>query len=79
MSLRVLQTQPDSRLVALAREGHEPAFEALVRRYRKELLSYCRRLQPQSGSAEDALQQALLQAWKALRAGADVRDVRPRR
>jgi RNA polymerase sigma factor (sigma-70 family) len=64
-------------LVALARDGHEPAFEALVRRYRKELLSYCRRLQPQSGSAEDAVQQTLLQAWRALGAGAEVRDVRP--
>jgi RNA polymerase sigma factor (sigma-70 family) len=77
LSLKFLQAQPDSRLLALAREGHEPAFEALVRRYRKELLSYCRRLQPRSGSAEDALQQTLLQAWRALAAGADVRDVRP--
>ena len=42
MSLRFLQAQPDARLVELARQGHEPAFEALVRRYRKELLAYCR-------------------------------------
>src|SRR2546421_2375770 len=77
LSLKFLQAQPDGRLLALAREGHEPAFEALVRRYRKELLSYCRRLQPRSGSAEDALQQTLLQAWRALAAGAEVRDVRP--
>ena len=77
LSVRVLQTQPDSRLIALAREGHEPAFEALVRRYRKELLAYCWRLQPRSGSAEDAFQQALLQAWRALRAGAEVREARP--
>src|SRR5437588_4955195 len=76
LSLHFLQAQPDSRLVSLAREGHEPAFEALVRRYRKELLAYCRRLQPQSGSAEDALQQTLLQAWTALGAGAEVRDAR---
>jgi RNA polymerase sigma factor (sigma-70 family) len=77
LSLRFLQAQPDVRLVALARDGHEPAFEALVRRYRKELLAYCRRLQPHSGGAEDALQQTLLQAWRALSAGAEVRDVRP--
>jgi RNA polymerase sigma factor (sigma-70 family) len=77
LSLHFLQAQPDSRLVTLAREGHAPAFEALVRRYRKELLGYCRRLQPRSGSAEDAVQQTLLQAWKALSAGAEVRDVRP--
>lgn len=77
LSLRFLQAQPDGRLVALAREGHEPAFEALVRRYRNELLAYCRRLQPQSGAAEDALQQTLLQAWRALSAGAEVREIRP--
>jgi RNA polymerase sigma factor (sigma-70 family) len=77
LSLRFLQAQPDSRLVALARDGHEPAFEALVRRYRKELLAYCRRLMAQSGNAEDVLQQALLQAWKALDGGAEVTDVRP--
>ncbi len=77
LSLRCLQTQPDSQLVALARDGHEAAFEALVRRYQRELLAYCRRLQPRSGSAEDALQQTLLQAWRALSAGAEVRDARP--
>lgn len=77
LSLRFLRAQPDSRLIALAREGHEPAFEALVCRYRTELLAYCRRLQPRSGSAEDALQQALLQAWRALNAGAEVREARP--
>lgn len=77
LSLQFLQAQPDRRLIALAREGHEAAFEALVRRYRKELLAYCRRLQPTSGSAEDALQQTLLQAWRALKAGAEVRDARP--
>ena len=38
-------------------------FQALVRRYRKDLLAYCGRLQPRSGSAEDALQQTLLQAY----------------
>jgi RNA polymerase sigma factor (sigma-70 family) len=77
LSLRFLQAQPDARLVELARQGHEPAFEALVRRYRKELLSYCRRMAHQTGTAEDTLQQALLQAWRALKAGAEVRDVRP--
>ncbi len=77
LSIRFLQAQPDGRLTQLAREGHEPAFEALVRRYRNELLSYCRRLTPEAANAEDALQQALLQAWRALKAGAEVRDIKP--
>ena len=76
LSLRFLQSQPDNRLVALARDGHERAFEALVRRYRSALLAYCRRLAPRGTSAEDILQQALLQAWKALNAGSEVRDPR---
>jgi RNA polymerase sigma factor (sigma-70 family) len=75
--LRFLQAQPDRRLVELAREGHGKAFEALLHRYRSELLGYCRRLAPRSGSAEDNLQQALLLAWKALSSGAEVRDFRP--
>ncbi|TMM09070.1 MAG: sigma-70 family RNA polymerase sigma factor [Actinobacteria bacterium] len=76
LSLRFLQAQPDGRLTQLAREGHEPAFEALVRRYRRELFCYCRRLMPEAASAEDTVQQALLQAWRALKAGAEVRDIR---
>ena len=77
LSLRFLQTQPDGRLVELARAGHERAFEALVQRYRRQLLSYCRRITASEASAEDALQQGLLQAWVALsRTSAEVRDAR---
>ncbi len=75
-SLRFLQTQSDARLIELAREGHERAFEALVHRYRRQLLAYCRRLSPTEAGAEDVLQQALLQAWVAIGREAEVRDVR---
>ncbi len=37
-SLVLLRTQSDARLVALARDGHERAFEAIVERYRRQLL-----------------------------------------
>src|SRR5947209_22267 len=77
ISIRFLQTQPDDRLLALARNGHERAFEALIQRYRRQLLKYCRRLTSSDATAEDILQQALLQAWMALAAGeTDVRDPR---
>jgi RNA polymerase sigma factor (sigma-70 family) len=76
ISIRLLQTQSDSRLVELAEAGSERAFEALVNRYRKPLLGYCRRLLLPEARAEDALQQGLLQAWLALRAGAEVRDAK---
>jgi RNA polymerase sigma factor (sigma-70 family) len=63
-------------LLVLARDGHDRAFEALVERYRRPLLAYCRRLLPTSASAEDVLQQGLLQAWFALQRGAEVDAVK---
>jgi RNA polymerase sigma factor (sigma-70 family) len=76
LSLRFLQTQSDAQLATLARAGHERAFEALVRRYRRPLLAYCRRVGTRGVNPEDTLQQALLQAWSAIRTGVDVRDPR---
>jgi RNA polymerase sigma factor (sigma-70 family) len=77
VSVRLLLTQSDARLVAFARAGHERAFEAIVQRYRRPLHNYCRRLLLSDERAEDALQQALLQAWLALRAGTEVGEVKP--
>lgn len=74
---RLLATQSDERLMALVHEGHEAAFEALVHRYRKPLLRYCRSLCLCEARAEDALQQALLNAWIAMRRSAEVRELRP--
>ena len=74
--LPLLRTQSDDRLVALARAGHERAFEAIVQRYRRPLLRACRRYLPEA-RAEDALQQALLAAWTALSRGDEVRELRP--
>jgi len=76
ISIRLLATQSDQRLVALAREGHERAFEALVHRYRRPLLRYARRMRLSEARAEDVLQQAFMQSWIALSGGASVNDVR---
>ena len=77
-STRLLATQSDGRLLALAQAGHERAFEALVGRYRTSLLRYCRRVSPSGGArAEDLVQQTFLAAWSALRQGAEVRELRP--
>ena len=73
-SLAVLRTQSDERLVALARGGNEHAFEAIVERYRRPLLRHARRLLTAT-AAEDAVQQALLSSWTALRRGDDVREL----
>ena len=71
----LLRTQSDERLVVLARNGHERAFEAIVERYRGALLRAARRYLPDA-RAEDALQQAYLSAWSALQRGDEVRDLR---
>lgn len=76
LSTRLLATQSDERLQALVREGHERAFEALVLRYRRPLLGYCRRLGLSEARAEDALQLALLKSWIALREGAEVSQLK---
>jgi RNA polymerase sigma factor (sigma-70 family) len=67
---RLLRLQSDERLVELARAGHEPAFDAIVHRYRPALLRYCTRiLGPER--AEDAVQQALASAHTAMTSGDD--------
>jgi RNA polymerase sigma factor (sigma-70 family) len=76
--IRLLAAQSDQRLLALVRDGHERAFEALVHRYRRQLLRYCRRsMRLSEERAEDVLQHALLQAWLALTGGIQVLELKP--
>src|SRR5215218_2136868 len=56
----------DAALVRLAREGDERAFAELVRRHRPMLVGLCRRLLGDPGLAEDAAQEAVLQAMLGL-------------
>jgi RNA polymerase sigma-70 factor (ECF subfamily) len=65
----------DRRLAARAGEGDERAFAELVERHRAPLLRYvARRLRPEL--AEDAVQEALLSAHRALVGGTRPVDVR---
>ena len=72
----LLRTQTDERLVDLTRIGNDGAFEAIVARYRRPLLRYCSSLLPE-GRAEDAVQQAFLRAYDALRASEGEMNLRP--
>jgi len=72
---RLLDAEPDEQLVSLVRSGHEAAFAAIVRRYERELQGQARRLTG-DGRGEDAVQQAFLNAFAALRSGRDVRHLR---
>jgi hypothetical protein len=66
MRLALLRSQTDERLVALARQGHPRAFEAIVRRYRRQLLPACRRIVPEA-LASEVLERALGDAWIRVR------------
>jgi RNA polymerase sigma factor (sigma-70 family) len=76
LSTPLLRTQSDRRLAALAADGHDRAFEAIVERYRRPLQRYLRRLLSEA-LAEDVLQASFVRAWQALRTGTDVRELRP--
>ena len=65
LSRLALRTQPDERLVKLAREGQIPAYEEIVRRYRAPLVRFAATIVPPH-QAEDAVQEALIRAHKAL-------------
>ena len=53
-------------LLKAARGGDERAFEKLVAPYRAELEAHCYRMLGSPQDAEDALQDALLRAWRGL-------------
>src|SRR5438309_1231314 len=71
----LLRTQPDGRLVRLFKDGNEPAFEELVRRYRSQLVAYAARISG-AGPADDIVQDSLAAAYRAL-VRQDVRELRP--
>jgi RNA polymerase sigma factor (sigma-70 family) len=56
----------DADLVALARSGDADAYRALVERYQPMVRSLALRLTDQPSTAEDLVQEALLQAWSSL-------------
>src|SRR3954471_578731 len=68
LSPAALAAAPDARLVALTRAGDESAFAAIVDRYRAPLARHCRRFLA-AAPADDALQQAFINAHAALTSG----------
>ncbi|HET6506142.1 MAG TPA: sigma-70 family RNA polymerase sigma factor [Baekduia sp.] len=72
----LLRLQSDARLAELAVAGHEAAFDAIVDRYRTPLMRYCAGIVGPS-RAEDAVQQALINAHEAMTRTDEVRHLKP--
>ena len=56
----------DTELVASALDGNEPAFACIMRRHNRLLFRTARSILKNDAETEDALQEAYLQAWRAL-------------
>lgn len=61
-----LQDMPERDLIAAAAQGNEDAFEIIMRRHNRLLFRTARSILGNDSDAEEALQEAYLNAWKAM-------------
>ena len=67
----------EGELLARVRGGDDTAFEALYDAYHRRLLAFCQHMLGSREEAEDVLQHTFLAAYRSLRAGYEVADLKP--
>jgi len=74
---RLVAADAESELLARVRNGDDSAFEALYDAYHRRLLAFCQHMLGSREEAEDVLQHTFLAAYRSLRAGYEVVDLKP--
>ena len=67
----------EAELLTGVRSGDDAAFEALYDAYHRRLLAFCQHMLGSREEAEDVLQHTFLAAYRSLRAGYEVVDLKP--